>query len=74
MEINEIVALNVRLGRQRLNLTQEALASRAGLSVRYIGSIERATVSASVTILGQIAEALEIEPGDMLRQPEMRKR
>jgi transcriptional regulator with XRE-family HTH domain len=38
------------------------------LSARYIGAIERADVSASVTVLGQIAEALGIEPGELLKE------
>jgi transcriptional regulator with XRE-family HTH domain len=41
---------------------------RAGLSARYVGAIERGDVSASVTVLGQIAEALGVEPGDLLRR------
>ena len=45
------------------------LAGRAGLSARYVGAIERGDVSASVTVLGQIAEALGVEPGDLLRRP-----
>jgi len=36
-------------------LTQEELADREGLSARYLGSIERAAVSASVTVLGHLA-------------------
>jgi transcriptional regulator with XRE-family HTH domain len=41
---------------------------RAGLSARYVGAIERGDVSASVTVLGQIAEALGVEPGELLRR------
>ncbi|WP_283092697.1 helix-turn-helix domain-containing protein [Acetobacter thailandicus] len=43
------------------------MADRAGLSTRYVGAIERADVSASVTILGKIAEALDVEPGALLK-------
>ena len=49
-------------------MTQEELAERAGLSTRYVGAIEHGDVSASVTVLGQIAEALGVEPGDLLRR------
>jgi transcriptional regulator with XRE-family HTH domain len=42
---------------------------RAGLSTRYVGAVEPGDVSASVTVLGQIAEALGVEPGDLLRRP-----
>jgi transcriptional regulator with XRE-family HTH domain len=49
-------------------MTQEELAERAGLSARYVGAIERGDVSASVTVLGQIAEALGADPGDLLKR------
>ncbi|WP_294029494.1 helix-turn-helix transcriptional regulator [Sphingopyxis sp.] len=61
------MARNLRRLRHDKQLTQEELADRAGISARYIGAIERAAVSASVTILGQIAVALGIEPADLLR-------
>ena len=40
---------------------------------RYVGAIERGDVSASFTLLGQIAEALGIEPGDLLLRRSSRK-
>jgi transcriptional regulator with XRE-family HTH domain len=58
------MATNLRRKRHDQKMTQEELAERAGLSARYVGAIERGDVSASVTVLGQIAEALGIEPGD----------
>ena len=68
MDLKEIMAVNLRRKRYDLEMTQEELAERAGLSVRYVGAIERGDVSASVTVLGQIAEALGIEPGDLLKR------
>jgi transcriptional regulator with XRE-family HTH domain len=41
---------------------------RAGLSARHVGAIERGDVSASITVLGQIAEALGVEPAELLRR------
>ena len=61
--------MNLRRKRHDLEMTQEELAERAGLSARYVGAIERGDVSASVTVLGQIAEALGSEPGDLLKRP-----
>ena len=61
--------MNLRRKRHDQQMTQEELAERAGLSARYVGAIERGDVSASVTVLEQIAEALEVEPGDLLRRP-----
>jgi transcriptional regulator with XRE-family HTH domain len=68
MDLKEIMAMNLRRKRHDQHMTQEELAERAGLSARYVGAIERGDVSASVTVLGQIAEALGIEPGDLLRR------
>ncbi|MGB6535088.1 MAG: helix-turn-helix transcriptional regulator [Xanthobacteraceae bacterium] len=69
MDLKEAMALNLRRVRQAKGLTQEDLAARAGLSVRYLGSIERAAVSASVTVLGQIARALRIDACELIRTP-----
>jgi len=68
MDLKEIMAMNLRRKRHEQHMTQEELAERAGLSARYVGAIERGDVSASVTVLGQIAEALGVEPGDLLRR------
>jgi transcriptional regulator with XRE-family HTH domain len=73
MDLTEILAANLRRARHAKRLTQEELADRAGLSARYLGSIERAAVSASVTILGQLAEALHIDPCDLIRAPQRRR-
>jgi len=64
------MAFNVRRERQERKLTQEELADLAGLSARYLGSIERATVSASVTVLGRLAEALRTDPCELIRRPQ----
>jgi transcriptional regulator with XRE-family HTH domain len=72
MDLKRAMAINVRRERHAKELTQEELADRAGLSVRYLGSIERATVSASVTVLGCLAQALRIDPCDLIRGPHRR--
>ncbi|TIU60254.1 MAG: helix-turn-helix transcriptional regulator, partial [Mesorhizobium sp.] len=52
MDLKEVMAINMRRLRHEQDLTQEELAARADLSMRYVGSIERARVSASVSVLG----------------------
>jgi len=69
MDLKEVMAVNLRRSRHEKKMTQEELAESAGLSARYVGAIERADVSASVTVLGQIADALGIEAADLLRKP-----
>ena len=72
MVLKKAMAINLRRERQAKGLTQEELADRASLSARYLGSIERATVSASVTVLGRLAQALRIDPCDLIRGPHRR--
>jgi transcriptional regulator with XRE-family HTH domain len=72
MDLKRAMAINVRRERHARQLTQEELADRAGLSARYLGSIERASVSASVTVLGRLAQAFRIDPCDLIRGPQRR--
>ena len=58
MDLKEVMAKNLRRARHDRKLTQEELAELAGLSARYLGAVERGDVSASVTVLGRIADAL----------------
>jgi transcriptional regulator with XRE-family HTH domain len=67
MDLKEVMAVNLRRTRHGRQLTQEELAHRAGLSARYVGKIERATASASVTVLGRLAQALGVDPCDLIR-------
>ncbi|GAJ95624.1 helix-turn-helix domain-containing protein [Rhizobium rhizogenes] len=66
MDLREVMAINLRRIRHVKKLTQEELAHRTGLSVRHIGAIERAEMSATVTVLGQIAQALSVEPAELV--------
>ncbi len=66
MDVTEILALHVRRLRQQHGMTQEDLAERVGVSARYIGSIERATVTISIKVLVNIARAFDVEPGVLL--------
>ncbi|MBX4899758.1 helix-turn-helix transcriptional regulator [Rhizobium bangladeshense] len=69
MDLKEAMAVNLRRIRHEQKLTQEELAAQAGLSMRYVGAIERARVSASVTVLGRIASCLGVDPCELLRHP-----
>lgn len=72
MDLKKVMAANVRGVRHAKELTQEELADRAGLSARYLGSIERGAVSASVTVLGQLARALRVNPCELISVPSRR--
>ncbi|HWL19181.1 MAG TPA: helix-turn-helix transcriptional regulator [Bradyrhizobium sp.] len=68
MDLKEVMAINLRRLRHAKQMTQEELAESAGLSARYVGAIERADVSASVTVLGRIADALNVEAADLVQR------
>jgi transcriptional regulator with XRE-family HTH domain len=70
MDLKEALATNLRRERHAREMTQEELADRAGLSSRYLGSIERGSVSASVTVLEQLARALRVSPCELIAQPQ----
>nr|WP_306283346.1 helix-turn-helix transcriptional regulator [Mesorhizobium sp. LMG17149] len=63
------MAINMRRLRHEQDLTQEELAARADLSMRYVGSIERARVSASVSVLGRLAQAFSVDPCELIKPP-----
>jgi len=69
MDLKKAMAVNLVRLRKAAKLTQEELAERAGLSARYVSSIERAVVSASVTVLGRVADALKVDPCELIRTP-----
>lgn len=66
MDLNEVMAANLRRIRHGKKMTQEELAHRTGLSMRHIGAVERAETSATLTVLGQISEALGVEPAELV--------
>lgn len=68
MDLKESLAANLRRVRHAKKLTQEELADRAELSARYVGAIERADVSASITVVGQLADALGVDPSELVRR------
>jgi transcriptional regulator with XRE-family HTH domain len=48
-------------------LTQEQLAERAEVSATYIGFVERGDNVPTLTIILQIATALDVRPAELLR-------
>ena len=68
MDLKDVLATNVRRLRSERGFTQEDVAELTGLSSRYIGSIERARVSASVTVLGKLADALKADPCILIKR------
>ena len=60
------LALAIRSFRKSRGLTQEALATKAGLDRKTINRIEKGHYAPTMTNFFQISEALEVEPHELL--------
>jgi transcriptional regulator with XRE-family HTH domain len=69
MGIREIFAANLRRARQSAGLSQEELAFKAELDRTYISSLERGVYSATIDVVARLAEALALEPAELLERP-----
>lgn len=58
-----------RRARTLRGMTRRALASRSGVSERYLAQLEQGTGNASVLVLGRIATALGIRVTELLEDP-----
>ena len=66
MDIIKIFGSNVKAYRQRIGLSQEAFAEKCGMHRTYISAIECFRRSISLENIQKIADALEIEPYQLL--------
>lgn len=57
----------LREERLRRNLSQETLAEKARLSRNFIGMLERSERNITISALDDIANALNVEPWELLR-------
>ena len=62
-------ATNLRRLRHAKGLSQDDLAYEAEVSRSYLSQLEKGTFYASLKIIGRLAEALEIEPAELLKMP-----
>ncbi len=67
MNPQEIFGHNVRRIRTDRNLSQEALAEKAGLHRTYVGSIERGERNISLNNIVTIAQALNTSIDELFR-------
>jgi len=62
-----ILGGNVRAYRKRLDLTQERLAEKAGVSVVFVSLLENGWRTASIDTLLNLARALNVRIEDLVR-------
>ena len=66
MDVRKLVGRNVRLHRERVGISQEELADRAGLDRTYVSGIERGIRNPTVLVLRDLAVVLKVQPADLL--------
>ena len=68
MALGQIVAENLRAVRTSKKLSQEAVASKAGLSVSYISMLERGERTPPLDTLETLAKALAVPALELLHE------
>lgn len=63
----------IRELRLERDLTQDALAERAGMSENYVGDTERGQRNISLRALWQLADGLGVPASELLRTAEQRR-
>ena len=63
----ENVGLKIKFYRQRLHLTQAALAEKIDMDVRYLSDIERGKKNITLKTLYRLATALEINIDELFQ-------
>jgi transcriptional regulator with XRE-family HTH domain len=65
----ELLAANLKRQRGLRGFSQEELADLASIDRTYISSLERCLYAASVDIVDRLANALDVDPAELLRRP-----
>lgn len=67
-DIQETLARNLRLARQRAGVSQEALAEMAGIDRTYVSGIERGVRNPTITVVAKFAAALATTASALLEE------
>ena len=69
-ELNEIYIQNIKQFRKSNDLSQETLSEKAGISPSFLSDIENGKKWGSFETLVSLANALEVEPYELLLPPQ----
>ena len=70
LDLRDVFATNLRRVRHEKGRSQDDLAYEAGVSRSYLSQLEKGAFYASLRIIGRLADALRVEPSELLRLPE----
>jgi transcriptional regulator with XRE-family HTH domain len=66
-KLYRVVGETIRAERRKAKFSQEKLAEKADLNRNYIGEVERAEKKITLETLWKIAEALDLDVRDLLK-------
>ncbi len=69
MDLGEAFATYLRRLRHAKGLSQDDLAYEAEVSRSYLAQLEKGAYYASLKIIGRLADALGVEPAELLKSP-----
>jgi transcriptional regulator with XRE-family HTH domain len=72
MDLREVFATNLRRARNAKGLSQDNLAYEAEVSRSYLSQLEKGVFYASLNVIGRLADALDVEPAELLKLPPRR--
>jgi len=74
MDLRDLFATNLRRLRNEKGLSQDDLAYEAEVSRSYLSQLEKGEFYASLKIVGRLAEALKVEPAELLKTQDASQR
>jgi transcriptional regulator with XRE-family HTH domain len=66
MDVRKLVGRNLRQYREKVGVSQEELAYRAGIDRTYVSGIERGIRNPTVLVLQGLAAVLKVRPAELL--------
>jgi transcriptional regulator with XRE-family HTH domain len=73
MDLRDVFATNLRRLRNAKGMAQDDLAYEADVSRSYLSQLEKGAYYASLKIVGRLADALGVEPAELLSLPPKRR-
>jgi len=72
----DIIRYNIKKYREKAGLTQQQLADKSGVTMNYIAKIESPKMQRgfTITVLGHIADALEIDIRELFKPQDNAKK
>lgn len=67
LDLNNVIAMNIRAFRKHHKLTQKELAERVDITRCHLNDIEHSRKNVSLQTLEQIAKKLDVEPYQLLK-------